>query len=178
MTNEQQLWLKGLREIPVIRKDTNTISNEITMKPRFPLIDQIFTIYNSDELEEFGASIFDDGENRVFIAINAQPSYERMLLAKVDIPEEGCFLFSQRNALLIDARYTEGTNKLTEITYKVYDLSKLNGASEDGDWISFFYESFNKEQLDEVFVEELDGKSATASVKNWWDLSLFDTENN
>ena len=114
----------------------------MTGKPRYPLIerfiDYLDTVYDCEYLFQEGCEIFDDGEDRFLVALDIEDVHERLLLAKV-LPSDGGRKFAKDSALLIETRYTKNTDRFLGVRFYVIDLSRLNGKSEEGDWINFFF---------------------------------------
>ena len=169
----EQLLLKDFDKIPVVGSDV--VSEEDIRNPRFPLIDQIVTIYGSESLHDEGLTWFDDGEDRFLLALDVKPKYERMLIAKMEDPSIE-YRFTKGNALIVEARYTVSTDRLLDVNYYLLDFSKLNGANEESDWISLFLaDELNPERLSDLLIETPENVEAVKEkVHGWWELSPFE----
>ncbi len=172
--SSEQLSLKGFENIPVV--DSGMFEVATVKEPRHPMIGQIATIYGSDSLYIEGLDWFDDGEDRFLLALDIEERYERMLLAKVDI-NDGWYRFTKGNGLLVEALYTENTDRLLGTSCYIVDLSKLNGAGEENDWISFFWvKELDDTKLSGLLVEEVDEKLLLERTRAWWALGPFDAK--
>ena len=174
----EKLELKGFDNVPIVL-NAGKLEVRETISPRHPIIGQIMTIYGTELLFDEGMDFFDDGEDRFLLAIDLTPGYERMLLAQTEYPEggSGSYRFPEGKALLVEARYTQGSDRFLSDNFYLLDLSLLNAADEESDWINFFWERpFDKKRLEELLIEEVDQKSLLERVKGWWALSPFEVK--
>lgn len=174
----EQLELKGFDNIPIVQSAGKLDVRE-RRNSRHPIIGQIMTIYGTELLFDEGLDFFDDGEDRFLLAIDLAPGYERMLLAQTEYLEgnSGSYRFPEGKALLVEAHYTQGSDRFLSDNFYLLDLSLLNGADEESDWINFFWERlFDKKRLEELLIEEVDQESLLERVKGWWALSPFEAK--
>ena len=172
----EQLELKGFKNIPIVQS-VGKLEVRERKNPRHPIISQIMTVYGSELLLVEGLDFIDDGEDRFLLAIDLEPGYERMLLAQIEYPEDGGYRFTAGSALLVEAHYTQVSDRFLSGNFYILDLGLLNCADEKSDWINFFWERpFDKKRLEVLLIEEVAQESALERAKGWWVLSPFEAK--